>query len=340
MRARVAAGSNREHRTRAAPRARTASWTSPHGRRRADDEPSPHSPAAVGRVFGVHPFASPNCSARSRATIGAMSLSTNAARGHHGIDGESRGVVRIIRIAACSAHCPVGARMPPDESNRTIDRAGRRGQGGVGNTQQSAENEGRQRLAGTKESYVTLWKPPSAACCDQRYRAARASGLRSSPPSTRPRLSPPRKTRRSTRTIDREVQNRRTRHRHPAPPCDAVVTGPCAVAVLQAENLLRDVRMPFRPGIAAAALHAVADVEIREELLAAHRPVAADEVRTGELALNRAESGGRSVLCPRQCGSTAPAPAPPDTAGRLRLRPVRQWVLRRRTARRPCVEPR
>jgi hypothetical protein len=45
------------------------------------------------------------------------------------------------------------------------------------------------------------------------------------------------KTRRSTRTIDREVEYRRTCHRYPS--SDAVVTGPCAIVVLQAENLLR-----------------------------------------------------------------------------------------------------
>ena len=76
-----------------------------------------------------------------------------------------------------------------------------------------------------------------------------------------------------------------------------MVTGPCAIAVLQADNLLRDVRMPFRPGVAADALHAVADVEIGEELLAAHRPESADEGCIGELPLNRTDLPGvlRSV---------------------------------------------
>src|SRR5688572_29966337 len=107
-----------------------------------------------------------------------------------------------------------------------------------------------------RSPYVALWKPPSAACCAQRYRAARARGPRSRlPEQAAAAVAARRKTRRSTRTIDREVQNRRTRHRHPAR--DAVVTGPRAVAVLQAENLLRDVRMPLRPGLAADALHAV-----------------------------------------------------------------------------------
>src|SRR5678815_1933016 len=98
------------------------------------------------------------------------------------------------------------------------------------------------------------------------------------------------KTRRSTRTIDREVQNRRTCHRDPS--SDAVVTGPCAIAVLQAENLLRDVPMPFRPAVAADALHAVADIEIGEELLAAHRPESTDEGCIGELTLNRDDLPG------------------------------------------------
>src|SRR4026208_692910 len=99
--------------------------------------------------------------------------------------------------------------------------------------------------------------------------------------------------RRSTRTIDREVQNRRAGHRDPS--SDAVVTGPRAIAVLKAENLLRDVRMPFRPGVAADALHAVADVEIGEELLAADRSESTDEGGIGELTLNRSELLG--VLC-------------------------------------------
>src|SRR5688572_8397676 len=139
--------------------------------------------------------------------------------------------------------------------------------------------------------YVALWKPPSAACCAQRYCAARVSELRSRfHEHAAAAAAVNRKTRRSTRTIDRQVENRRTGHRDPSG--DAVVTGPCAITVLQAENLLRDVRMPFRPGVAADALHAVADVEIGEELLAAHRPESADEGCTSELTLNRADLPG------------------------------------------------
>src|SRR5262245_9100533 len=109
--------------------------------------------------------------------------------------------------------------------------------------------------------YVSLWKPPSAACRAHRYCAARASELRSPlHEHAAAAAAVTRKARRSTRTIDREVQNRRACHRDSS--SDAVVTGPCAIAVLQGENLLRDVRMPFRPGVAADALHAVADVEI------------------------------------------------------------------------------
>ena len=132
---------------------------------------------------------------------------------------------------------------------------------------------------------MALWKPPSAACCAQRYCAARVSALRSRFHEHAAAAAVNKKTRRSTRTIDREVENRRTCHGYPS--SDAVVTGPCAIAVLQAENLLRDVRMPFRPGVAADALHAVADVEIGEELLAAHRPVATDERGIGELMQGR-----------------------------------------------------
>src|SRR5687767_14415432 len=139
--------------------------------------------------------------------------------------------------------------------------------------------------------YVALWKPPSAACCAQRYCAARVSGLRSRfHEHAAADATVNKKTRRSTRTIDREVQNRRTCHRYPA--SDAVVTGPCAIAVLQAENLLGDVRMPFRPGVPADALHAVADVEIGKELLAAHRPESSDEGCARELILNRADLPG------------------------------------------------
>src|SRR5687767_6315079 len=139
--------------------------------------------------------------------------------------------------------------------------------------------------------YVALWKPPSAACCAQRYCAARVSGLRSRfHEHAAADATVNKKTRRSTRTIDREVQNRRTCHGDPS--SDAVVTGPCAIAVLQADNLLRDVGMPFRPGVAADALHAVADVEIGEELLAAHRPVSTDEGGIGELTLNRPDLPG------------------------------------------------
>src|SRR5687768_15668549 len=136
--------------------------------------------------------------------------------------------------------------------------------------------------------YVALWKPPSAACCAQRYCAARVSELGSGfHEHAAADAAVSKKTRRSTRTIDREVQNRRTGHRNPS--SDAVVTGPCAIAVLQAENLLRDVRVPFRPAVAADALHAVADVEIGEELLAANRPESTDEGCIGELTLNRAD---------------------------------------------------
>src|SRR5687767_3969056 len=136
--------------------------------------------------------------------------------------------------------------------------------------------------------YVALWKPPSAACCAQRYCAARASEPRSRfHEHAAAAAAVNKKTRRSTRMIDREVQDRRTCHRYPSG--DAVMTGPCAIAVLQAENLLRDARMPFRPGVAADALHAVADVQIGEELLAAHRPESTDEGCVGEPTLNRAD---------------------------------------------------
>src|SRR5688500_14960390 len=106
--------------------------------------------------------------------------------------------------------------------------------------------------------YAALWKPPSADCCPQRYCAARVSELRSGfhqQPVAVAAVN--KKTRRSTRTIDGEVQDRRARHRYSS--SDAVVARPCAIAVLQGDNLLRDAGMPFRPGLAAHALHAVAD---------------------------------------------------------------------------------
>ena len=119
-----------------------------------------------------------------------------ALRRHQGIDGERRGVVRIIRIAACYAHGPVDARMPSDERNCTIDGAGGGGQCGIGNAQQRTEyTKGVNDWPERSSPYVALWKPPSAACCAQRYCAARASELRSRfhehaarpPPSTRRR---------------------------------------------------------------------------------------------------------------------------------------------------------
>ena len=177
--------------------------------------------------------------------------------------------------------------MPSDERNRTIDGAGGGGHCGIGNAQQRTEHEGRQRLAGTKQSVCGAVEA-SVGCllCSEISRGLR-SELRSRFHEHAAAAAVNKKTRRSTRTIDREVQNRRTGHRYPS--SDAVVTGPCAIAVLQAENLLRDVRMPFRPGVAADALHAVADVEIGEELLAAHRPESTDEGCIGELTLNRAD---------------------------------------------------
>src|SRR5688500_20068215 len=48
---------------------------------------------------------------RSRTRLRSMSYGGQAAlRRHQGIDGERRGVVRIVRIAACYAHGPVGPR--------------------------------------------------------------------------------------------------------------------------------------------------------------------------------------------------------------------------------------
>ena len=60
------------------------------------------------------------------------------------IDGERRGVVRIICGPACYAHNPADARMPSDEFNRTIDGAGGAGSGGIWNPQQRTEYERRQ----------------------------------------------------------------------------------------------------------------------------------------------------------------------------------------------------
>ena len=86
--------------------------------------------------------------------------------------------------------------MPSDERNRTVDGAGGGGHGGIGNAQQRTEYEGRQRLAGTKQS-VRGAMEASVGCllCPEilrgpRKRAAltfpraRGGGL---PPSTRRR---------------------------------------------------------------------------------------------------------------------------------------------------------
>ena len=76
----------------------------------------------------------------------------NAPRRYQRIDGERRCVVRIIRIAACYAHCTVDARVPSDEGNRTIDGTGGCVHRCFRNAQQRTEYEGCQRLAGTKQS--------------------------------------------------------------------------------------------------------------------------------------------------------------------------------------------
>src|SRR5205823_1056588 len=55
------------------------------------------------------------------------------------------------------------------------------------------------------------------------------------------------------------------------PAGDAVVAGPGSVLILQPDKLALDLVVPFVPRLAAGAVQAVADVEIREELLAAHR---------------------------------------------------------------------
>ena len=94
-----------------------------------------HSPPAVGRVIRC-PAVGLAELLRSqlrdhrrdirppRTRLRSMSDGGLAALGRHqGVDGERGGVVRIIRVAACYAHGPVGARMPSDERNCTIDGA-------------------------------------------------------------------------------------------------------------------------------------------------------------------------------------------------------------------------
>src|ERR1700693_5200339 len=54
-------------------------------------------------------------------------------------------------------------------------------------------------------------------------------------------------------------------------PRDAVMSRPGSVFVLQLQQLGLDVTIPFFPFLAAGAMQAVADVEIREKLFAAER---------------------------------------------------------------------
>src|SRR5262245_12331768 len=77
-----------------------------------------------------------------------------------------------------------------------------------------------------------------------------------------------RNVRRSIRTIQRQVEDRRAGHGDS--PGNAVVTSPRPVFVLQLQNLLGHLRIPLAPLLAARTLQAVADVEIGKELLATY----------------------------------------------------------------------
>src|SRR5437867_4174488 len=85
--------------------------------------------------------------------------------------------------------------------------------------------------------------------------------------------------------IRQQGQDGRTRHRHATR--DAMMSRPCAILVLQLDELGFDIAVPFLPFRAAGAVQAVADVQIGEKLFAAHGAEPGDETRirkpTGDL---------------------------------------------------------
>src|SRR5262245_36326914 len=90
-----------------------------------------------------------------------------------------------------------------------------------------------------------------------------------------------RNVRRSIFTTRCKVEDGRAGHGDPSG--NAVVTSPRTVIVLQLQNLLRHLRMPIAPFLAARALQTVVDVEIGKELLSANRTETFDEPRVGKL---------------------------------------------------------
>src|SRR5437773_1612362 len=103
-----------------------------------------------------------------------------------------------------------------------------------------------------------------------------------------------RKARRLIRTIDAQVENRRAGDGNASG--DAMMPRPGSIAVLKPENLLRVLRVPLRPRITTTAFQAVADIEVREELLAADGTEAIYKGCLGQLSPYRSDLF--SVLLP------------------------------------------
>src|SRR5437867_5479287 len=108
-----------------------------------------------------------------------------------------------------------------------------------------------------------------------------------------------RKVRRLIRTIDAQVKNRRAGDGNASG--DAMMARPRSIAVLKVEDLRSDLRVPLFPLITTAAFQAVADIEVREELLAADGTEAIHKPCVGELTLYRRDLF--SVLLPVVLGA-------------------------------------
>src|ERR1017187_5688063 len=81
-----------------------------------------------------------------------------------------------------------------------------------------------------------------------------------------------------------QQQDRRAGHGYPAG--DAMMSSPCAVFVLHLEQFGCHFRLPFFPFWPTCAAQTLADVQIREELLAANGAESRDELRVGQLTGN------------------------------------------------------
>src|SRR2546423_118658 len=85
--------------------------------------------------------------------------------------------------------------------------------------------------------------------------------------------------------LGEQCQHRRAGHGNASR--DAMMSGPSAIVILQLHELGLHPVIPLLPGFAAGPMQAVADVEIREELLATKRSKPADKLVAGELTGDR-----------------------------------------------------